>query len=398
MTFFADRKTLQRRTDIGLILAFVVFICLPAADSLLRLDRTPKVDENRRLAKRPEFHASLAGIRDAFAGTEAYFNDHFGFRSTLVRLERDLRRKIFPEIRVPYVVMGSGGWLFYGGDLALDILGTRPFSNEELESWRRLLTGRRDWLAERGIRYLFVIPPDKSTVYPEHLPRWATETPRVDRIRQLIEHMRAHSDVPILSLRDAILAAKPRSILYRQTDTHWNDVGALEGCRVMVDAVSALGVAVAPLDPASFQIVREEIPPGDIAKLVSDSAKFPDNGNLAAVAGPALTPFRLRKDNTILGDKVAAGYEPHVSENAAAGGRAVIFHDSFLLQGRKLLGHSFGRVVYFRQLNWEKPFLEQEKPDIVIDEMVERHIGGGNPEEIRKSDEYFRNPQAPPPR
>ncbi|MEI9865253.1 MAG: hypothetical protein WDN00_12025 [Limisphaerales bacterium] len=34
---------------------------------------------------------------------------------------------------------------------------------------------RRDWLAKRGIAYLFVVAPDKHSIYPEELPGWAVK-------------------------------------------------------------------------------------------------------------------------------------------------------------------------------------------------------------------------------
>src|SRR5471032_1208221 len=90
-----------------------------------------------------------------------------------------------------------------------DVMGNRPFRDSELEAWRDLLQGRHDWLAQRGIRYLFVIPPDKHTIYPEHLPDWLVTAARPpQRLDQFIQYMKAHSDVPVLDLRQTLLDAK----------------------------------------------------------------------------------------------------------------------------------------------------------------------------------------------
>ena len=47
----------------------------------------------------------------------------------------------------------------------------------------------------------------------------------------------------------------------------------------------------------------------------------------------------------------------------------------------------FRSVVYVWGQNWDKPFIEREKPDIVIDELLERFAIARDPEDLMKKDE-----------
>lgn len=393
-------EVLKRRAEIGLIAAFLAFLWVPTADTFLHLDRTEAPKENRRLAAFPAFHPTLSDTREFFTGIEAHFDDHFGYRPLLIQFAQRWKRKLFNDgvalrdakLRThtqSVVMLGKNGWLFLSTEQTLDdILGLRPFTDAELAAWQTLLTTRRDWLARRGIRYLFVIPPDKHSVYPEFLPNWLTEAPRSRRrIGQFLAYMRSHSDVPILDLRTAILAAKPRGILYRQTDTHWNALGALEAACATVGASAGLGIKVTPPDPAAFDIARVELPPGDLAGMLGGGSHLQDSGDVVLSLKRDIPAAKIRTATELLPKNWKPDTEPLLSENPALTAKAVVFHDSFMLHCTRFLGYSFGRVVYVRQQNWDKRIFDTEKPDIVIDEMLERFVTDSDPDDIRKKDD-----------
>ena len=99
------------------------------------------------------------------AASEAYFNDHFGFRKKLIRWFQNWKTGFFHDRTVYNVITGRDGWLFTS-DLQMvgHYPGMKQFTPAELKSWQTLLEKRRGWLAARGIKYLFVVSPDKQTV------------------------------------------------------------------------------------------------------------------------------------------------------------------------------------------------------------------------------------------
>ncbi len=383
-------EVLQRRANAALIAVFVIFLWMPTMDSFFHLDPTPSPNENRMPAAFPKFRADLQGIHDWFTGVNAYFSDHFGFRKRLVRWERRWKWQAFHDAHLAAnAIIGNEGWLYFSdGRMVDDIRGTHLFSDAELEAWRILLTGRRDWLAQRGIRYLFVIPPDKHTIYPEHLPDWLAKSARPERrILQFTAYMRAHSDVPILDLRGALLDAKMRGTLYRQTDSHWNQLGGFAAAAEIARTVAGLGFPVAPAAPSAFAVVPAKLPLGDLARMFGEENRFPDRADLVFIPVKPLPPFQLRPDPSLLAKKWVPGTAPIVSENPAAQIRVVIFRDSFADACMPFLAHSFGRIVYLWQQNWDKRIIDVEKPDLVIDEMLERFVTSRDADGLRKKDE-----------
>jgi len=390
MTFFASREILKRRADISLIVAFFAFMWLPTADKFLHLDQAPSPNENRTLATFPSFQPTLAGTREFLSGLEAYFNDSFGFRRQLVRWEQRWKWLVFHDARLANVLMGKDGWLFYSdGRMVDDISGARPFNDAELEAWRTLLTGRRDWLRQRGIRYLFSVPPDKQSIYPEQLPDWLIARSRPPRrLAQFLAYMRAHSDVPILDLRDTLFDAKKTGQIYLRTDTHWNDRGAFAAYRRIVKELALLGVPGTALDLEAFQQTLVDEPGGDLARMLGQENYLGEKAKPLLAPRPPLSPLEMRVDPGIIVKRWIPATEPRVLDNPHATGKIVIFRDSYATALLQFCCYSYNRIVAVWQQNWDKPFIEREKPDVVIDEMLERFLIFRDPEDLRKSDEF----------
>ena len=59
--------------------------------------------------------------------------------------------------------------------------------------------------------------------------------------------------------------------------------------------------------------------------------------------------------------------------------RAVIFRDSFVSRLVPFLSEHFSRAVYLWQNDFDANAVEQERPDVVIQEIVGRHLYGFTP-------------------
>lgn len=388
MTAPTTQGMMQRCTDAALIVVFLVFLWLPTADTFLHLDRAAAPNENRAPARFPESPRDIKGTRKFLAGLESYFSDHFGFRKRLVRWEQHWKWQIFRDSKVAQAITGRDGWLYFSGSLMIDdVMGNKPFTEPELDQWRQLLTRRRDWLAQRGIRYLFVIPPDKHTIYPEHLPGWLADAARPpQRLEQFVSHMKTRSDVPILDLRETLLAEKKNMRVYLKTDTHWNERGAFAASRAIIGRLASMGMPVTAPAATAFQGNRVDLPAGDLAMMLGREGSLGEKGEVILEARPpwpVIQPARLDDP----GKMWIPGTEPQFTENPAATGRVVIFRDSFANALMKFLGCSFNRVVYLWQQNWDKGMIEREKPDLVIDEMLERFLISRNPADLQSKDD-----------
>lgn len=131
----------------ALIALFVAVIALPLAANLAGFDGANPVAENRRMAEFPRLDATWASLRAFPRGFTAWFEDHFGFRSTLVRASGDLRYFVLGVSPAASVVKGRDGWLFYADDSGMDDYARgSPFGKAALDEWRESVVRSQRWL------------------------------------------------------------------------------------------------------------------------------------------------------------------------------------------------------------------------------------------------------------
>ena len=264
-----------------------------------------------------------------------------------------------------------------------------PFSAGEMEKWRMALEARRDWLASRGIGYLVVMVPNKSTIYPEYLPSGLHRMRPQSRLDQLLDYLRTRSTFRILDLRPALVAAKSGGRLYHKTDSHWNDAGAFVAYRQILGELGRIYPALHPRPLADFSVKCETTPGGDLAIMLG----FPDilkeeqvileprTGPRAVISEPSrkISPWVMRSATECL---------------TASPLRAVMFRDSFGHQLMNFLSEHFARIVYNwdvrliavrNEFRFDTSLIEREKPDIVIEEVVERFLLGSTPEPLDRN-------------
>jgi hypothetical protein len=379
----------QPWADWLLAVIFVGFVCLPTADYFCHLDWSQPPNENRVMASKPTMaKLDFPGVQSYLAGVESYFNDHFGFRKRLVRWFQHWKREIYRDEGTKAIV-GQNGWLFYSeGDMVSHYLGAAQFTPAQLQAWQKLLEKRRDWLAARGIHYLFIIPPDKHNIYSEQLPAWlqnAAPTNRVTKLDQFLEYMREHSTVQILDLRRPLLAAKTEAPTYLQNDTHWNEFGAFVACQEVIKTLSKDFPDLPPLRSGDFTWTNSPGRGGDTARMLGLDA--PEKNQVirtpkASFVVPLIRPSPKLALNWDMHDTNA---DPVISDNPAPLNQetVVIFHDSFGGWWRPYFGASFKRVLYVwdnREFNTR--VIAENHPTIVINEMLERFFNFYNPEEL----------------
>jgi hypothetical protein len=369
---------LTRGTNAVLIGLFMTLLWLPMLDTVFHLDWAPPSMENRALASFPKPPSSWRQLQNYVAGLEAYFNDHFGCRRCLVQWYNKVRGSVFKDKNTRSVLVGKDGWLFYTHAQMIEhYTGLLQFTPEQLHDWQVLLEKRRDWLARSGIAYLFIVTPDKQTIYPEDLPDWVTKIRPQTKLDQFIAYMHDHSTVPVLDHREVLLRAKQSFPTYYKTDVHWNAFGGFVAYQELMQTLAKQRPGLEPLPLAAFTLTNQIPAPGDLA----------NGGDLAKILGLSMTesnyydliskvelPRFITQQPSF--ERV---HDPRITINSQAKGRMIIFHDSFALNWIPFLGYNFNQINYFWQYDLNPALVEQEKPDIVINEMNERFFNTENP-------------------
>jgi hypothetical protein len=378
------RRTIFRVADALLILAFFAGIWFPLAAKALRWGTARGLHENRTLAERPSLGTTpLAALPKK---TEAYFQDRFPFRADFVRWHALLRHK-YLELQSGPILIGKNGWLFFDAEhcQSYDYMGQAPFSPEALARWKEYLERRRAYLAARGIHYLFVVAPNQTTIYPEMLPDTIRVKKGKTRLEQLTEFLARNSSLEIVDLGRPLREAKSRGQVYYRADTHWSGLG----CYVAWGSICRRlrpwfpDIRWKPLG-TDWQLKEVDAPVGLWWMLGLDPGPVPRETFLARCRPhdstrpdvqmpsnwPAMPPGSMR---------------PCAIETPGVRRRLLVLGDSFSFSSvtpptERPLADYFGRSVFISSLVARNPhpqlrtIIEQERPDVVIEEVVERYL------------------------
>ena len=286
----------MRTANIAIVFVFLTVISLPLAANIAGFDGADPAAENRELATFPHLGASWRSISAFGPGLGLWFEDHFGFRSLLVRWYGRSRLDLLGVSPSAAVVKGRDGWFFYGDDRSIDdYVNDEPLSAEGAANWRDAIAGADRWLRAHGIAYVFTIAPDKYVIYPEEMPASLVRIGRTSRTDRVYEALRG-SGVTSVDVRPALLDARIRERVYQRTDTHWNDRGALAAYQQIIAAVRArVPSTPPPWTCADFEPVTRVVEGMDLAGMMGltrvlreeDLVLVPRRPRLARVIEPA---------------------------------------------------------------------------------------------------------------
>jgi len=367
----------RRIADVSLAVLFVSMLCIPLGWNVFSPCQESGESEQRGLAPWPDLKLTPESLLLFPADCDAFFNDHFGLRTTLIHWLDHIEVLWLKSSSSDTVIVGKKGWFFLTeSPVTKGCQPSHPFTAGQLRRWQQVLEARRDWLARRGIRYLVVFVPEKQTIYPEDLPRrYRPLQTRGTRLDQLMTYLHAHTDVPFLDLREPLRQAKPQERLYHYTDAHWNDRGAYVGYRRIVETLASWFTGMEPWPRSAFYDEVQREPGGDCVRMLAldheiteeilkltPKPEYPrlthgtHEGFAPPVSGMA-PPFAMYQDNSRLP-------------------RAVMFCDSFTAAMYPFLAQHFQRIAFIGQCfpTFDPALVEREQPDIVIQEMVERKL------------------------
>ena len=360
--------------DRAIVVLFVLALALPGVALLGSGFRDMTRFENRAAAPWPH-PVLLARIDGEFRRRfESAFQDRFGGRDALVHLHHLVKVAVFGVSPVRKVIIGRDRWLYFLGEDGTEFdrhhRGIPPYADAEIAAVAAELERRHAFLAARGIAYVVAVVPDKHTIYPEHLPGWVARAPRTP-LDRVTDALLKGGVLRLADLRGPLLAAKARYMVYLAGDTHWNIAGAVAGyVEIMRQADGALAalrpgvrLQMASLPPLSYIPGPAEWT-GDLARMIGlpERYKEPYYAPLwRALGGPGARWARH------IGGDIYACANPGLP-------RAVVYLDSMGTALVPLLAENFSRTVFVSSRRLDAVLIERERPDIVIEQLVERAL------------------------
>lgn len=276
-------------------------------------------------------------------------SENYLWRHTLIQNFR--RFEIWIGDRVfTNALVGKEGWVFLTTDMTLRNYQKVPMSNGDIKDLIYILERIDQEVRSYGGSFLVVVPPDKSTIYPQYMPNeiplLGTET-SMDR---LVRQVETNSHIQLLDLRPALMRAAETSQVYYKTDTHWNCIGAYNAYNEIVTYFSDEYPFLQPHALSDFDIVYSEENRLDISVMME--VDVPENMM-----------------------SVTSKFLPNPSSELDV----MIFHDSFYEAClNEFMEPTFSQISLATykdiELAQALEMIKSEKPDLVILEFVERFM------------------------
>jgi hypothetical protein len=370
------RRRRGRRVSAFVVVLALVFFFAPAVSYLF--GGRPQAIDNRPLAKFP----SVSDGWKFFPELGTWATDHLNGRKQAVRANNEVSQNLFHEqpndpqttTKDGYVqvVRGRDGWLYLGDD----------FKNkcQPVQTPTQVIAQLRELdkiVTDSGRRFVVTVAPDKSGIYPQHLPSnfvgkdcsaafaasfWsALQAARlpgyVDSRSVLLAAAAGH--LASLPLPAAVQAARIAAVAgdgpyYRPKDTHWDAAG------VVLDG-QLLAAALDPAVAAGRQIASAGTsqPVGDLTYLLGLPAK--DTLPAFVVPNPGVT-MQAGSSLLLQTDKV------NVVRNTSSGAplyqpKTLLLGDSFFDTSKAFLGSYFTDAAFLHN---------KSNPQVVANAMIDR--------------------------
>ena len=332
----------------GIFIGLALALCLTLSVGML-VAGPSEAGANERLSDKPSLKTEEGKLNTSYL-SELYdwISDRFFLRQELISADRWLTANVLGTSGESGVILGSNGWLYYANTLN-DYTGVETMTERELYSAAKNLALMAEYCRANDARFLFVIAPNKNSLYPENMPNYGVKAAETDadRLMALLEEM----DVDTVDLFTAF--REEEEVLYFAHDSHWNSKGAALGADLINGAFG--------LESNYFS--------GDF------SAETPHEGDLYDMMYPALTDpetdpvygGELNFDYTSKSTKADA-----ISLSTESDGYSsiLVYRDSFGILLYPYLADSYGVARFSRSTAYDLTELDEFN----VVELVERTL------------------------
>ena len=363
----------ERVLDVVLVVAFLAALAAPTFDRIVRPEVAQSVsNELRSPAPRPMLaFDDLAAVRAYPHDYEAYFADTFGMRDRLLRGHGVVMLLGFGVSPAAIATVGVDRWLFYNGDSSVEVArGLVPFAPGEADTWRVALEHRRDYLARFGIEYVYVVAPNKETIYRDKYPPSHNRCGPT-RLEELKAHFARTSTLAFVDLAPTLIAEKAGDAdgdyLFYPDGTHWTERGAWVGLGPILERLRALRPAVERVPRERY--VRRATGYGTADTLATQLYMNELLPREEILFVPLDLP-RARFADGFPADWLAPTSKTVVDDPRLP--RVVLLHDSFGPWLRPYLAEQCSELVWMHTGAFPRADLVAARPDVVVEVRTER--------------------------
>ncbi len=292
----------------------------------------------------------------------SWFETHYAFRPQMITADARVQAALFEVSNTDPVTVGSDGWLYYTSTLP-DYLGEESLSDRGMWNLAHNVALIENYVTAMGAKFLFMVPPNKNTLYPEHMPYYYSQEAGDKRNHDHLNEYLKEAGVSYLDL--FALIGSQEETLYLKEDSHWNNKGAM---LVYDQALDMMGKAHDSYEQTAAQYLP--IHKGDLAGMIYPAAVQPENDyqydyqtQYEYIPGP------------VSSDPVSVEDFRIETQNPASKDTLLMYRDSFGNTLIPIISDAFEHGYYVKATPYPVARdMQQYRPQYVIIELVERNI------------------------
>lgn len=299
-----------------------------------------------------DYSGDLAEKINEYADTLAQSEEYAAFDA-----EKSAIEKIDISVAANITLFGKNNWLFMqnpnDGSSYHDYIGDNAFSEKEMASIAKRLTGQKEEAEAAGLEFVLLIIPNKEVIYSENMPTYIERVSETTRTDKLVEYLRNNTELEIIYPKDLYYQYKDEYQLYYQTDSHCNMQGSFVAVAELMNLKYQKNLS---LEDARFDIHMNDYC-GDLGVMLGRQDRYSTDRVYFLPASVAGEADRTSDSLLLIGDSFSEFLNTEFSYFFDGGVEHVMVMD-------------YGYDYY----NAQKSALSNTNANIVVWECAERYI------------------------
>jgi len=300
---------------------------------------------------------------------DTYFTEEFVLKRYLLPPYRLIQRTVLGVDPAPKsYIKGAQDWYFSGEWYTHTLsraIGLDTLSLNQVNAIVRRHMAAKRIMDSLHIRFVIMVVPDKHPVYREFLPMKYAAHPG---LREQVINALMNEGIEVIDATDQLRSIRNNEQVYHKTDGHWTDAGAYQAYLMLIDKLRTDYPTLVPLKREDFLLKKAQKVFPHFYMSTGDSTG--EDVISWKVKTPAFTQkaksFRNRPGGI---QSVISEFEHPVNSISL-----MLFGDSFSTPLIKMLRENFGETIHCLQCPVETELVVQQKPDIVVFEVVQSNL------------------------
>lgn len=362
--------------------ALAILVCLGGFGAVTVWDMLDGPEELRQEweAPTPVFAPTLSAIKALPGTVRQYLKKRYAYKAEFIEIDTTVKSTLFGHIPAPNSMRGKDGFWFIDDRVAMaNVQGVDhpPFDTDE--AWLSFFQTVQSEMDQRDMEFVFMLAPNKHTVYQDKLPDWLAQTYAGDiRTNRLLATANEALEYEVADLRVLfadLIADDPTIPLYYKTDTHWSELGGAIGVQAALTPVfgELPEPVVTGIEPSNGgdlvrmagleTSIREDVP---VVRQSPDTVCYNEDGDEFVIR--TIDPLPVIKYRCVT--------------PSAPYGRVFVFHDSFGVPAAPAVATLFRESYFYRTFDIDLAAVDLVEPDVVINVFAERRVHFSDPAKI----------------